>query len=80
MGNNGRIMRYYEQFWGIMENSRGIMGTSGAILNLGCHFLCCLSLFFIVVWPFVSIDMSDFHRRNNVLYVRLSCINKVLKR
>ena len=54
------------------------MGNYGEIMNLGCHFLCCRSLFFVVVWPLASTDMSDFHPHNNVLYVRLSCLNKVV--
>ena len=82
MGNYGGIMGYYGELWGIVGNYGelwGIIGNYGEITDLGCHFVCYQSLFFVVVWPFASTDMSNYHSHNNVPYVRLSYLNKAFK-
>ena len=80
MGNYGGIMGNYGGIMGnhggIMGNYGGIVGNYGEIMNLGCHFLCCWSLFVVVVWPLASTDMSDLHPHNNVLNVRLAYLYK----
>ena len=64
---------------GIMVELWGSMGKYGGIMgNFGCHFLCCWSLFVLVVWPLDSTDVSDFHPHDNVLYVRLSDLYKAI--
>ena len=64
MGNYGRIM-------GNNANYGGIMGKLDVNLCVaGCW------LFVLVRWPLDSIDMSDFHPHDNVLYVQPSYLYK----
>ena len=67
MGNLGGIIGNYGELWGIMGNYEGTMGNCGEVVNLGCHFLCCCSLFVVIKWPLASTYMSDFHPHNNKL-------------